>query len=244
MAVESLLLSEDAAAPEGKREDEWVGENAAPAMIVSLAVSASNRLLIVGKVGTVGNAPGDEAIQRHLVVERLREILLVLPPRAEARRRAENFWDTSTWYQNILRKDEFDAIYEPAVYAPTPANPLTPHKLACVLMVLVLDTYFDVSRPDEEDDPSVGEYWDGAQRCFDTRFGWAASVAGVQALALATLFVGFGWRGALASNFYWLRLMTSQAQQLGLHKEPHPSLPEDERDFRRRVFHEVRSVFC
>ncbi len=34
MAVESLLLSEDAAAPEGKKEDEWVGENAAPAMIV------------------------------------------------------------------------------------------------------------------------------------------------------------------------------------------------------------------
>lgn len=35
MAVESLLLSDDAAAPDGKREDEWVGENAAPAMIVS-----------------------------------------------------------------------------------------------------------------------------------------------------------------------------------------------------------------
>lgn len=35
MAVENLLLDEDKAAPEGKREDEWVGENAAPAMIVS-----------------------------------------------------------------------------------------------------------------------------------------------------------------------------------------------------------------
>ena len=39
MAVESLLLCEDAAAPEGKRENEWVGENAAPAMIVNLSFS-------------------------------------------------------------------------------------------------------------------------------------------------------------------------------------------------------------
>jgi len=37
MAVENLLLDEDKAAPEGKREDEWVGENAAPAMIVSVS---------------------------------------------------------------------------------------------------------------------------------------------------------------------------------------------------------------
>lgn len=39
MAVENLLLDEDKAAPEGKREDEWVGENAAPAMIVSVTDS-------------------------------------------------------------------------------------------------------------------------------------------------------------------------------------------------------------
>ena len=31
------------------------------------------------------------------------------------------------------------------MYAPTPANPLSPHKLACVLMVLCLDSYFDIS---------------------------------------------------------------------------------------------------
>ena len=35
MAVESLLRDGHAAAAEGKREDEWVGENAPPAMIVS-----------------------------------------------------------------------------------------------------------------------------------------------------------------------------------------------------------------
>jgi hypothetical protein len=35
MAVESLLLNENAASAEGKREDDWVGENAAPALIVS-----------------------------------------------------------------------------------------------------------------------------------------------------------------------------------------------------------------
>lgn len=34
MAVQSLLLNDDQAAMEGRREDEWVGENAAPAMIV------------------------------------------------------------------------------------------------------------------------------------------------------------------------------------------------------------------
>jgi hypothetical protein len=226
MAVESLLLSDDAAAPEGKREDEWVGENAAPAMIV----------------GTVGTA-SDDADQRRAVVDRLRKILRALPSREETRRRAEHFWTSSTWYQNILRREEFDTLYEPAVYAPTPANPLTPHKLACVLMVLTLDTYLDITRPDEED-PSIATCWDGAQRCFDTRFGWSASVAGVQALALATLFVGFGWRGALASNFYWLRMMTSQAQQLGLHKEPHWSLPDDEKQFRRRVFHEMWTIDC
>jgi hypothetical protein len=163
----------------------------------------------------------------------------------------------------LLRRPEFDAIYEPAVYAPTPNNPLTPHKLACVLMVLTLDTYLDLQGP--EDNPLVAEYWEGVQKCFDTRFGWAASVAGVQALGLAVFFVGFGWRGAGASNFYWLRLMTSAVQQvipfllfagdshsmrmgandqLGLHKEPHPSLPPGEALFRRRVFWESYSIDC
>lgn len=35
MAVESLLLDGDKATAEGRREEEWVGENAAPALIVS-----------------------------------------------------------------------------------------------------------------------------------------------------------------------------------------------------------------
>lgn len=185
------------------------------------------------------------------VVDRLKKILRTLPSRDETQRRANTFWENSQWYNSILTRDEFSRIYEPAVYSPSPANPLTPHKLACVLMVLTLDTYFDLSL--EEDDQNIAEYWDGAQQCFDTRFGWAASVAGVQALALATLFVGFGWRGARASNFYWLRQMTSAAlqvgdcvshvikvkRQLGLHKDPPSHLPEEERDFRRRVFWDV-----
>jgi hypothetical protein len=39
-------------------------------------------------------------------------------------------------------------------------------------------------------------------------------------------------------------MMTSQAQQLGLHKEPHWSLPDDEKQFRRRVFHEMWTIDC
>ncbi|WVF69093.1 hypothetical protein IAT40_003867 [Kwoniella sp. CBS 6097] len=226
MAVESLLLTEDAAAPEGKREDEWAGENAAPAMII----------------GTVGNQPSDDLDERHQVFERLKKLLKVLPPREEVQRRAKHFWSTSVWYQTVLRAEEFDAIYEPAVFAPTPANPLSPHKLAVVLIVLTLDCYLDLET--DEEDAVVATYWDAVQRCFDTRFGWAASVAGVQALALATLFVGFGWRGARASNFYWLRQMSSAAMQLGLHRDPHPSLPEEEREFRRRVFHEIFVLDC
>ncbi|ORY31844.1 hypothetical protein BCR39DRAFT_465430 [Naematelia encephala] len=227
MAVESLLLTDDQAAPEGKREDDWVGENAAPALIV----------------GTVDRAPSEErSDERRAIFERLRSILRVVPPRDVTRRKAEQYWQTSTWYGNILRKEEFDSIYEPAVYAPTPANPITPHKLACVLMLLALHTYFDLEA--DEEDPAIAEYWEGAQMCFDTRFGWASSVAGVQALGLATLFVGFGWRGAKATNFYWLRQMTTAVQALGLHKDPHPSLPEEEREFRRRVFHESYCIDC
>ncbi|WWC62951.1 uncharacterized protein I303_105549 [Kwoniella dejecticola CBS 10117] len=225
MAVESLL-TEDAAAPEGKREDEWAGENAAPAMII----------------GTVGNQAGEDLDERHQVFERLKKILRVLPSREQVQKSAENFWKTSVWYQTVLHKEEFDAVYEPAVFAPTPSNPLSPHKLAVVFIVLTLDTYLDMTN--EQENLVVAEYWDAFQRCFDTRFGWAASVAGVQALALATLFVGFGWRGARASNFYWLRQMTSASMQLGLHKDPHPSLPEEEREFRRRVFHDTFVLDC
>ena len=228
MSVESLLLDANKAAPEGERGDQWVGENAAPALFVSNCGVA---------------AVDDNASDHQRVIDRLKKILKVLPPREEARHRANRFWHLSQWYQSMLKREEFESVYEPAVYAPTPQNPITPHKLACVLMVLTLDAYFDLS-VEEDDNPIIAEYWEGVQQCFDTRFGWAASVAGVQALALASLFVGFGWRGARASNFYWLRMMTSAVQQLGLHKDPHVSLPEDERDFRRAVFWDAYTVDC
>ncbi|KAL1409129.1 hypothetical protein Q8F55_005956 [Vanrija albida] len=215
MAVESLLLSDDVVA---RRENEWVSDNAPPAQILARAPTP------------------DMVDDRQAIAMRLRKILAVLPPREELRKRSARFWIYSSWYQSILHREEFDNVYEPASYHPTAANPLSPHKLACVLMVLTLDTFFDLSK--EEEDPKVGVYWDAAQQCFDTRFGWAASVAGVQALGLMALFVGFGWRGARASNFYFLRHMTTAVQQLGLHKEPHPGVPDDEADFRRRIFHE------
>lgn len=40
MAVESLLLSEDVAMPEERKDAEWVSENAAPAMIVGPLLTA------------------------------------------------------------------------------------------------------------------------------------------------------------------------------------------------------------
>jgi hypothetical protein len=49
-----------------------------------------------------------------------------------------------------LKREEFENVYEPAVYSPTPTNPLSPHKLACVLMVLVLDCYFDLDLEETE----------------------------------------------------------------------------------------------
>ncbi|ORX37085.1 hypothetical protein BD324DRAFT_424910 [Kockovaella imperatae] len=225
MAVQSLL-SDDTAASEGKKELEWVGANAAPALMM----------------GAEANHGLEDKAEHHRLVERLQKLLRILPPRVETRRRADHFFQNCQWYQTMLESEEFDRVYEPAVYEPTTANPLSPHKLACVLMVLTLDTYFDLT--EEEDNPAVGRYWEGVQKCFDTRFGWAASVAGVQALALASMFVALGWRGAKASNFYWLRQMTSAVQQLGLHKDPHPSLPESERNFRRRVFHESFLIDC
>ena len=46
---------------------------------------------------------------------------------------------------NILREPEFNTCYEPAVYEPSASNPLSPHKLAVVLMVLTLETFLDVT---------------------------------------------------------------------------------------------------
>ena len=164
-------------------------------------------------MGNAANNGFEDVDEHRRVVQRLQKILRVLPPREETKRRAESFWTNSKWYQTVLERDEFGRVYEPAVYAPTAVNPLSPHKLACVLMVLTLETYLDLT--EEEDNPAVGRYWDGVQRCFDTRFGWAASVAGVQALGLASMFVALGWRGAKASNFYWLRQMSAAVHQVG-----------------------------
>lgn len=36
-------------------------------------------------------------------------------------------------------------MYESAVYEPSVTNPLSPHKLAAVLMVLTLETFLDVT---------------------------------------------------------------------------------------------------
>lgn len=230
IAVQSLL-TEASSAPEGKREDEWAGENAAPAMIIG-----------TGHAHSQPPSSIEDLNQRHLVFERLKRIIKVLPSSEVTAQKAERFWETSQWYQTILQREEFESIYFPAVYSPTPANPLSPHKLAVVLMVLTLEAYLDLEQ--DEDAPLVATYWDAVQACFDTRFGWAASIAGTQALALCTLFVGFGWRGTKASNFYWLRQMTSSALQLGLHRDPHPSFPAEEREFRRRVWHEVYVIDC
>jgi hypothetical protein len=46
---------------------------------------------------------------------------------------------------NILQQPEFENVYEPAVYEPSPQNPLSPHKLAVVLMVLTVETFLDVT---------------------------------------------------------------------------------------------------
>jgi hypothetical protein len=67
-------------------------------------------------------------------------------------------------------------------------------------MVLTLETFLDITGDEYvhgsmkgqlliycRDDPAITRYWEAAQQCFDTRFGWAASVAGIQALvSLAT----------------------------------------------------------
>ena len=97
IAVESLLLSEDAAEPEGRREDEWYGENAAPAMMVRRRSSESAG--IEEQAETVGLSPMTQERPNHgyLVVERLREILRLLPPHEETQRRATRFWKTSFW---------------------------------------------------------------------------------------------------------------------------------------------------
>lgn len=140
--------------------------------------------------------------------------------------------------------------------APTPENPVSPHKLACVFITLAFSAFLDLDNH-ESDDPVIGEFFDNAQACFESRFfGFGVSVPGVQALGLMALFVQFGWPGG--GNWSLLRQMTSAVQQvclrcvfevadnqLGLHREPtNPRLSQRELDLRRRVFHEAFMLDC
>jgi hypothetical protein len=180
---------------------------------------------------------------------RLRSILNALPSRERAREIANRFFLEGEWFNFILRREEYDGLYEPSVYAPTEQNPLSLHKLACVLMVCTLQLYLDPSRDFDAVDGKVALYWDAAQQCFDTRCGWAATVPGVQALALMTWFVSFaakggGDTGPGTSSLYWLRRMTAACQELQLNKEPHPSLSMAEANFHRRVFWEATVLDC
>lgn len=226
--IESLLLSDDMVATQDG--EEWVSPN--------------NALYPPEDSSLTGHKTFDVNINRQAIADSLRKLLTYLPPKEEMRRRADRFFQQSGWYQQILRPDEYNRLYEPAVLAPTSANPLSPHKLAVVFMVMTLDIFFDTNT-EEVDDVLVSKYWTATQQCFNTKhFGWTASVPGVQALALITMFVGFAWAGARESNFFWLRQLTTAIQQLGMHKEPHPSIAKDEANFRRRVFHECFIYDC
>lgn len=127
--------------------------------------------------------------------------------------------------------------------APTPENPVSPHKLACVFITLAFATFLDLDHH-AADDPIIGEFFDNALACFEARFfGFGVSVAGVQALGLMALFVQFGWPGG--GSWALLRQMTSAVQQLGLHREVFNSrLSPQELDLRRRVFHEAFMLDC
>lgn len=182
-------------------------------------------------------------------MSRLATILNSLPQREEARIIADRFFLESEWYNYMLRREEYDGLYEPSVYAPTEHNALGLHKLACVLMVLALQLYPDPTRDFDAVDGRVAVFWEAAQQCMDTRSGWSATVSGVQALALMTMFADFaakggGSIGAGSTTLYWLRRMTAACEELELNKEPHPSTRLSEANFHRRVFWEVIAMDC
>ncbi|KLT39007.1 hypothetical protein CC85DRAFT_251975 [Cutaneotrichosporon oleaginosum] len=190
-----------------------------------------------------------DAAPRTAVMIRLRGILDARPSREKAREIADRFFLECEWFNFILHREEYDALYEPSVYAPTEHNPLSLHKLACVLIVCALQLYLDPARDFDAVDGKVALYWDAAQQCFDTRYGWAATVPGVQALALMTWFVSFAPKGGGdvgngSTGLYWLRRMTAACEELQLNKEPHPCLSLGEANFRRRVFWEATAVDC
>lgn len=207
---------------------------------------------VAGAATRGGLLPADfrpDAAPRAVVMTRLRSILNALPSREKAREIADRFFLESEWFNFVLRREEYDGLYEPSVYAPTEQNPLSLHKLACVLMVCTLQLYLDPTRDFDGVDGKVALYWDAAQQCFDTRCGWAATLPGVQALALMTWFVNFaakggGDTGPGTTSLYWLRRMTAACQELQLNKEPHPSLPMREANFHRRVFWEATVLDC
>ncbi|GMK58328.1 hypothetical protein CspeluHIS016_0503600 [Cutaneotrichosporon spelunceum] len=205
-----------------------------------------------GTASTTGFLPVDfhpDVVPRSVVMNRLRTVINALPSRERAREIADRFFIESEWFNFILRREEYDALYEPSVFAPTEENPLSPHKLACVFMVCTLQMYLDPTRDCDSVDGLVALYWDTVQQCFDTHCGWAATVPGVQALALMTWFVNYaskggGDTGPTTSSLHWLRRMTAACQELELNKEPHPSLPMRQANFHRRVFWEATVLDC
>lgn len=188
-----------------------------------------------------------DAAPRAAIMTHLRRVLNTLPSRDEARLIADRFFLEAEWFNYTIRREEYDGLYEPSVYAPNEQNPLSLHKLACVLMVLALQHYLDPSRDFDAVDGKVALYWDAAQQCFDTRCGWTATVPGVQALALMTWFVHFtsqggGDTGPGTSSLHWLRRMTAACQELQLHREPYPSVSQHDANFHRRVFWEATAI--
>jgi len=92
MAVESLLLSDDIAS-EGRKDAEWVGENAAPAFIVCplltrVTTTADNQ---------IGTAMPAEPEAREKILHKLLELHSVLPPREETKRRAKRYFASCQW---------------------------------------------------------------------------------------------------------------------------------------------------
>jgi hypothetical protein len=98
MAVESLLLSQDvagAAVPEGRKDAEWVGENAAPAFIVCRPCLRVREVLLTSmQIGTAMPADNDA---KQSIIDKLQRLQRVLPPREETKKRAAKFFDGCQW---------------------------------------------------------------------------------------------------------------------------------------------------
>jgi hypothetical protein len=94
MAVESLLLSDESAVPEGRKDAEWVGENAAPAFIVCRFA-----VLVIESPLTkqIGSAMPADPEARGKILQKLLDLHSVLPPREETQQRAKNYFGSCQW---------------------------------------------------------------------------------------------------------------------------------------------------